>query len=98
IIIHIGDGEDCASNGGLPCSVGGSGASGDQGSERSAGSGNGRPREGIQKYLEAVEARQRVLEISSSRAAVFTLTMNAADDGLARQLACANGGAWFRLD
>ncbi|CAD7698690.1 unnamed protein product [Ostreobium quekettii] len=98
IIIYIGNGRDCALDGDLPCSLRGPQASEDQRVGGSQGPGDRRLQNGIQKYLEAVEVRQRALEVSSSRAAVFTLTMNGADDGLARQLACANGGAWFRLD
>ncbi|CAD7695074.1 unnamed protein product, partial [Ostreobium quekettii] len=89
IIIHIGDGIDCVAGSQHACSVTGAG-----GQEEDAGA----PRDGIQSILQAVERRQRQLEQVSSRAAIFTLTVRGGEDSLARQLACNNGGVWFRLD
>ncbi|CAD7705420.1 unnamed protein product, partial [Ostreobium quekettii] len=98
IIIHIGDGEDCTKNGDLPCSLRESNGSDDRNVGGSRGPVDENPRYGIQKNLEAVEARQRILEQWSSRATMFSLTIEGTKNCLARQLACNNGGAWFSLD
>ncbi|CAD7699147.1 unnamed protein product, partial [Ostreobium quekettii] len=86
IIIHIGDGSDCTTS------------TRPQGSCSLGESSSGRLPDGVFKNLEAVRERQERLEQDSSRAAIFTCTVENADDSLARQMACANGGTWFTLD
>ena len=86
VIIHIGDGKDCALNGQPSCSLG------------VPDTNDSRLEDGLQRLLAQVEKRQQQFELNSNRAAIFALNMQNSDDSLGRQLVCNNDGVWAELD